>query len=111
MQTIVELPTFTRKAQKMLTPEEYGELLAYIAYHPETGDVIRGSGGFRKLRWALGNRGKSAGVRTVYFYHDETKPILMVAIYGKNERTNLSKAEINELYILSQHIKRGRHAG
>lgn len=110
MRTIVELPTFTRKATKLLTEDEYADLLVFISFFAETGDIIRGGGGFRKLRWARGNRGKSAGVRTVYFYYDDTIPVLMAAIYGKNEKSNLSQAEINDLYNLAQMLKGARNA-
>ena len=58
---------------------------------------MQGTGGIRKLRWARGSRGKSGGVRVIYYYHDERIPLYLLTVFGKNERANLSKAERNEL--------------
>ncbi len=56
-----------------------------------------GTGGIRKLRWGSGNRGKSGGVRVIYYYHDERIPLYLLTLFGKNEMSNLSKAERNDL--------------
>ena len=71
MQTIVELPEFLRKSQDLLTNEEKLSLINYLAAHPQAGDLMQGTGGIRKLRWAAQGRGKSGGVRVIYYYHTE----------------------------------------
>lgn len=58
---------------------------------------MEGTGGIRKLRWGRGSRGKSGGVRIIYYYHDERIPLYLLTVFGKNERANLSKAERNDL--------------
>ena len=58
---------------------------------------MKGTGGIRKLRWNRGSRGKSGGVRVIYYYHDERIPLYLLTVFGKNERANLSKAERNDL--------------
>jgi hypothetical protein len=58
---------------------------------------MEGTGGIRKLRWSRGNKGKSGGVRVIYYYHDERIPLYLLTIFGKSERANLSKADRNEL--------------
>lgn len=58
---------------------------------------MQGTGGIRKLRWASGGKGKSGGVRIIYFYHNESIPLFLLTIFGKGEKANLSKAERNEL--------------
>lgn len=58
---------------------------------------MEGTGGIRKLRWGRGNRGKSGGVRVIYYYHDERIPLYLLTLFGKNERANLNKAERNDL--------------
>lgn len=55
------------------------------------------TGGIRKLRWGRGNRGKSGGVRIIYYYHDQRIPLYLLTIFGKNEQANLTKAERNDL--------------
>ena len=76
---------------------ERAELVAYLAYNPTAGDVIPGTGGVRKLRWALEGRGKRGGARVVYFYHGTQMPLYLITAYAKNERENVSQAEINAL--------------
>ena len=72
-------------------------LVGLIAANPEAGDLIQETGGVRKMRWALPGRGKSGGARVVYYYHNDSLPIFLLAAYGKNEKANLSKAERNAM--------------
>lgn len=71
--------------------------MSYLAAHPKTGDLIEGTDGVRKLRWGRGGRGKSGGVRIIYYYHSELMPLYLLTLFAKNEQDNLSKAERNEL--------------
>lgn len=82
-----------------------------IAANPEAGNVIPETGGVRKIRWALPGRGKSGGARVVYYFHNESLPVFLLAAYGKNEKTNLSKAERNAMaklvHALIQNYSKG----
>ena len=69
----------------------------HLAAHPAAGDLIEGTGGVRKLRWARDGRGKSGGVRVIYYFHSEAMPLYLLTMVAKNERANLSKAERNAL--------------
>ncbi len=102
MQTVVELPEYIRHAEKLLHRDEQKDIIDYVAEHPKAGDLIQGTGGIRKLRWSRGSRGKSGGVRVVYYYHDERIPLYLLTIFGKGEQVNLSKAERNDLAKLAQ---------
>lgn len=95
--TVVELPHYLRKSAALMSEEERKTAVDYLAAHPEAGTLLRGTGGIRKLRWATGNRGKSGGVRLVYYYYDESMPLFMITVFAKNEKANLSKAEQNDL--------------
>lgn len=97
MQTIVELPEFIRKAQPLLKPEEKSSIINYLAAHPQSGDLVQGTGGIRKLRWSAQGKGKSGGVRIIYYFHNESMPLFLLTVFGKGERANLSKAERNIL--------------
>lgn len=101
MSTIVELPEFLRKTTKLLSAEEKHNLLSYLAAHPHAGVVIQGTGGIRKLRWASGNQGKSGSVRVIYYYHNTDIPLFLLTAFAKNERTDLSDAQRNELAKLT----------
>ena len=72
-------------------------MVEYLAAHPTAGDLIEGTGGVRKLRWARDGRGKSGGGRVIYYFHSESMPLYLLTMFAKNERANLSKAERNEL--------------
>jgi hypothetical protein len=91
--TVVETSAFTRKAEKLLSEEEHDELLLYLSMYYKAGDEIPGTGGVRKLRYAAQGRGKSGGVRVMYYFFDEVNPILALFLYAKNEQENLTPAE------------------
>lgn len=108
MHTVVETGSYLRAAAKLMSEVEPEEVVTTIAKDPEAGDVIAGTGGFRKLRIALRGGGKSGGSRVIYFLCDATIPVFLMQIYAKNEKANLSAAEKNELKRLSEDFKR-RH--
>lgn len=97
MQTIVELPEFQNKAKSLLTKAEKQSVINYLAAHPQSGAIMKGTGGIRKFRWASGNKGKSGGVRVIYYFHNEAIPLFLLSVFGKSEKANLSEAERNEL--------------
>jgi hypothetical protein len=73
--SVVETPGFPASAQRIMDEEERGALVDYLARIPLAGDLIPGTGGVRKLRWALEGRGKRGGARVVYYYHSDAMPI------------------------------------
>ncbi|MGC1509907.1 type II toxin-antitoxin system RelE/ParE family toxin [Ketobacter sp.] len=97
MQTIVELPEFQKKASSLLDEAEKASIINYLASHPQSGDLMQGTGGIRKLRWSAQGRGKSGGVRVIYYYHNGAMPLFLLTVFGKGEKANLSKSERNEL--------------
>lgn len=97
MITIAEVPEYVRQAEKLLTADERQDILSYLAAHPKSGDLIEGTGGIRKMRWGRGGRGKSGGVRVIYYYHSEVMPLYLLAMFAKNEQANLSKADRNSM--------------
>ena len=68
MQTIVELPEFQKRALTLLSEEQKSSIINYLSNHPQSGDLMQGTGGIRKLRWSAQGRGKSGGVRVIYYY-------------------------------------------
>jgi hypothetical protein len=97
MMTVAEMPEYIRRAEKLLTEGERRDVVDYLASHPKAGDLIQGTGGIRKLRWGRAGQGKSGGVRIIYYFHSEVMPLYLLTLFAKNERSNLSKAECNEL--------------
>ena len=81
--------------------------LDHLIVHPDTGNIIRGSSGLRKLRWAVSARGKRGGIRIIYFWHYEQVMYLLLA-YPKNKKDDLSD---DELKILSEIVGEGNAHG
>jgi len=105
MLTVVETSVFARRAEKLLSPEEHAELLLYLAVNPEAGDEIPGTGGVRKVRFAAKGKGKSGGVRVIYYFLDEENPLYAILLYGKNEQVNLTPEQKKEVATLASTIK------
>ncbi|WP_286876433.1 type II toxin-antitoxin system RelE/ParE family toxin [Marinimicrobium sp. UBA4509] len=101
MQTIVELPEFIKRASNLLKDEEKASIINYLAFHPQGGDIMQGTGGIRKLRWSAQGKGKSGGVRVIYYYHNGSVPLFLLTVFGKGEKANISKSERNELSKLT----------
>lgn len=99
--TIVELSEYIRDADRLLDRESQDELKSFLAAHPAAGPIMPGTGGVRKLRWARSGKGKSGGVRVIYYFYNETLPLFLLNMFGKNEQANLSKAERNKLAKLT----------
>ncbi len=95
--TIVELPEYIKRVERLLDEEERSDLIYFLSTHPKAGVVLQGTGGIRKLRRACKGKGKSGGIRVIYFFYDEDMPLFMLTIFGKGEKENLSKSERNEL--------------
>lgn len=102
MITVAETSEFARRARKLLSEEERSELIFSLAASPKAGAVIEGTGGIRKLRWARQGKGKSGGVRIIYFFHNERMPLYLLTLYGKNEKDDLADSERKELAKLAR---------
>ena len=89
--TIAELLEYLRSATKLLADDDRRAIINHLASYPTAGDLIEGTGGVRKLRWARDGRGKSGGVRVIYYFHSEAMPLYLLTMFAKNERANLSK--------------------
>ena len=94
---IVETPIFTRRIQTMFTDEEYRLLQAYIVNKPDSGKVIRGSGGLRKLRWSASGHGKRGGIRIIYYWFVKKDIILLLFVYPKSEQDELTYEQLRQL--------------
>lgn len=89
----------------MLSAGEYEDLIVYWSRYREAGDEIPGTGGVRKLRFRAFGRGKSGGVRAIYYFYDENTPLYAIFLYGKNEQTDLNSTQKKEVKVFAAVIK------
>ncbi len=84
MLTFVETKLFTKRLREYLADDEYRALQEALIANPQAGDIIRGSGGVRKLRWNVAGRGKRGGIRVIYYLRSKYGEIWMLTVYAKN---------------------------
>ena len=89
MLTFIETKLFTSLVQQYLSDDEYAALQQALVTTPDAGDVIRGSGGVRKLRWRAAGRGKRGGIRVIYYLRTQQGEIWMLTVYAKNEAESI----------------------
>lgn len=100
--TVVETPEFIARVDKLMAETQRLALIDYLAGNPMAGDLMPGTGGVRKLRWALAGRGKRGGARIIYFFHSADLPLFALTAYAKNERADLSQHDRNLLRGLTK---------
>jgi len=94
---IAETSIFTKEITRILTDDEYKEFQNFLVANPKRGDVIKGSGGLRKIRWKVNGRGKSGGIRNIYYYYEKDSLILMIFVYEKSKTEDLTPKQIEML--------------
>ena len=95
--TVVETEGFLDRSKAILTEAERDALVAHLGANPEAGPVVPGTGGVRKIRWAVPGHGKRGGARVIYYYYSQSIPLFLLDIYAKNEKSNLSDADKRSL--------------
>lgn len=98
----IESAVFTKQVQELLSDESYADFQRYLAQCPEAGDLIRDSGGLRKVRWVMPGRGKSGGVRVIYYHVSAQKQVRLLLIYRKGLKDDLTPEEKKVLRKINQ---------
>ena len=89
----IETPIFTADVRVVLSDEEYARLQQHLVRQPDTGDVIAGTGGLRKIRWTSAGKGKRGGSRVIYFHAVAQSQIRFLLIYRKGIKDDLTPKE------------------
>jgi len=109
MIAVVETEEFLADVKDVLSEDEHDALILYVAYHPDAGDLIPGTGGLRKLRWAAKGKGRRGGSRVIYYFHNLDIPVFLMAIFAKSVQADLAprqrKALVNQLSALKAEWK------
>lgn len=103
----VETSLFSRLLGDYLEDEEYRALQSHLIGHPEAGRVIKASGGVRKIRWKLAGKGKSGGVRVIYYWAKAVDQVFLLTLYAKSEKEDLSSADLRKIVGLLGELANG----
>ena len=94
---------FSKMVYDYLSEDDYTAFQQFLLENPDAGDVVKGSGGVRKVRWARAGAGKSGGVRVCYYTRDAVGQILLLVIYAKSVRASIPAAVLKQLKELLDH--------
>lgn len=104
--TVVEHAHYMKKAEKLLSQDQIDDIANILAADPKLGEIMRGTGGFRKFRYAgIKGKGKSGGMRVVHLFVSKDVQVHLIDIFEKSDKENLSKAEQNELAKIATLLK------
>jgi len=92
----IETSIFTKEIQRLLPDDDYRMLQTALMLRPDTGRLIRGSGGLRKIRWSLPGAGKGGALRVIYYW-SPPETIFMLFPYRKTEQEDLTPDQLRLL--------------
>ena len=102
LQAVIELDTFLKRAKAIMSDDERAGIVTYLALNPEAGVSL--GGGLRKVRVPRAGAGKSGGYRTLYVFGGTHMPLILVTVFAKNERDNLTASEQAAAVELSKRL-------
>jgi mRNA-degrading endonuclease RelE of RelBE toxin-antitoxin system len=101
----IETAVFTKQISVLLPDDHYRELQKELIFNPDAGDIIKHSGGLRKIRWRSAGKGKRGGIRVIYYWLVSEDQIYMLLAYSKNEKDDLTATELKILRQLVEGLK------
>ncbi|OQA14349.1 MAG: Toxin HigB-2 [bacterium ADurb.Bin363] len=93
----VETSIFTKLIKELMSDDEYRKLQIALILRPEQGNLIRKSGGLRKIRWAMKGTGKRGGIRLIYYWDKTNETFYMLFTYPKTKQDDLTPEQLNIL--------------
>ena len=97
MFTFIESSIFERILPTYLDDDEYSEFQQFLMQSPEAGELVPGSGGVRKVRWARPGMGKRGGLRVIYFVRYQPHEFWMLTLYAKAKREDIPAHILKQL--------------
>ena len=101
---IIETPVFTRRIKGVLPDDEYRRMQWTLVVNPGAGPLIPQGRGLRKLRWSIPGKGKSGGLRIIYYWYTQERKIYLLLPYKKSEQGDLTP---NQMKALIEYVKDG----
>jgi hypothetical protein len=109
--TVVETVPYLADAVRLFSANEQTNIVDTIAADPRCGVVIPGAGGIRKLRVAASGRGKRGGARVIFLFGGDDVPVFLLAVFAKNEKSDLSRADSARLAKTAAELVRTYRSG
>ena len=104
MFTFIELQGFSKRRQLLLPDDEFRAFQELLIQDPTAGDIIAGTGSFRKIRWNRSGMGKRGGIRIIYYNVTRNGRIYLALLYPKNEQDDLTEEQRKALKLLSEKL-------
>ena len=89
----IETTIFTKQLFEYFSDEEYQKLQSFLIKRPHAGNLMRGTGGLRKIRWQFERKGKRGGLRIIYHWNSNEDKIHLITLYSKSEKMDLTRKE------------------
>jgi hypothetical protein len=105
LMTLAETPLFIQQAAQLWSDAEREEFVTFIACNPTAGNIIRGTGGVRKVRWSGSSSGKRGGVRVIYYYQRSDRPLYLLMVYAKARQESLTPEQKRAIRKLAAILK------
>jgi hypothetical protein len=99
--TVQETPEFAKEADRLLGDFVHAQLIAFLGLNPTAGVIVPATGGVRKLRWAVPGRGKRGGARVIYYFLNDSAPLLALDIHAKSARVDLTEEQKKQLRMVA----------
>jgi mRNA-degrading endonuclease RelE of RelBE toxin-antitoxin system len=103
---VIATPTYEKRIARLLPPEGRTEMENAVAADPERHPVVPGTKGVRKARWSRPGMGKSGGVRLIYYFWMGPNAVVLITVYAKNEKENLTDADKKEIRKIVENLSR-----
>ena len=100
-----ETHVFTKKIVTLLTDDRLAELQIFLCENPDFGKLVKGSGGLRKVRWSDTGKGKSGGIRVIYYWAVSRDKIVFLDVYSKSEKDDLTEIELRTIRRIAESFK------
>jgi len=97
MFTVVETPVYLRSIHAIWSDAEAEEVVDFLARYPDSGDVIPGASGLRKLRWQRAGMGKRGGARVIFYQQAGRGNVVLLIAYTKAQFDDLPREYLNRL--------------